>query len=230
MTTILPAPGQALSEEVLGRAASTLREGRPVVLPTDTVYGLAVALSEPGATRHLFELKRRPRHVELPVLVADLEQAEAVASPVPDLARALAARFWPGALTLVLPRHPQVEADLGGDGRTVGIRCPDHPVARALCGLVGPLATTSANIHGQATPATAAQVAEMFGEEVGLVLDGGRCEGDPSTVVDCSRGEPVLLRAGRLRWEEVRAAVGVDTGAHSDDPPGPRRPGTPALG
>ena len=117
------------------------------------------------------------------------------------------ARFWPGALTIVLPARPGLGADLGDDDATIGVRCPDHPVALALCRAVGPLATTSANVHGQPTLTTAAEVAEVFADALPVVLDGGTCTGSPSTVVDCTGFEPRLLREGRVPWSAVLAAL-----------------------
>lgn len=200
---ILPAGVDPLPEATLAEAAAVLAQGLPVVIPTDTVYGLSVDPSVPGACERLFEVKRRPENVELPVLVADVEQALALCRGVSPVARALMERHWPGPLTLVLPRGPELAANLGGDGSTIGLRCPDHPVPRALCRRVGPLATTSANLHGAPTPPTAPEVAAVFGGAVRLVLDGGVCTGSPSTVVDCTGPELRLLREGRLPWPEV---------------------------
>ena len=125
---------------------------------------------------------------------------------VPDVALALMRRFWPGALTLVIPIRPGLGVDLGEDEATVGVRCPAHPVALALCAAAGPLATTSANRHGAATLTTAAEVAGEFGSSVPVVLDAGTCQGQPSTVVDCTGVEPKLLREGRIPWADVVAA------------------------
>ncbi|MGH9282420.1 MAG: L-threonylcarbamoyladenylate synthase, partial [Acidimicrobiales bacterium] len=122
-------------------------------------------------------------------------------------ARALMEQFWPGALTVVLPRRPDLRADLGTDEATVGLRCPAHPVPLALCRAHGPIATTSANLHGQPSATTAAELAEVFGEGVAVVLDAGPCEGAPSTVVDCTGAEPKLLREGRVPWADVVAAI-----------------------
>ena len=187
--------------------AEALRAGLAVALPTDTVYGLAADVSVPGATDRIFELKHRPHDVDLPVLVADADQALGLATAVPESAIALMTRFWPGAITLVIPRAPDLAADLGEDDATIGVRCPDHAVPRALCAIVGPLATTSANLHGEPTPETAASVAEVFGDAVAVVLDGGLCAGSPSTVVDCTGVEPKLLREGRIAWDDVLAAL-----------------------
>ena len=204
--TLLSALGDPPPDEALDQAVRVLAEGRPVGIPTDTVYGLAVDPFRPGATDRLFAAKRRPREVNLPVLVTGLEQVLLLATAVPDGAMRLIRRFWPGPLTIVLPSRPDLGADLGEDEATVGIRCPDHVVPRALAERAGPLATTSANLHGQATLTTAAEVAAVFGRTVPVVLDGGVCHGRPSTVVDCTGQEPKLLREGRLAWDEVRAA------------------------
>jgi tRNA threonylcarbamoyl adenosine modification protein (Sua5/YciO/YrdC/YwlC family) len=204
---IVDARGDPPPAEALKEAAEALRGGQSVALPTDTVYGLAVDPSVIGATDRLFEVKHRPHDVDLPVLVADAAQALSLATAVPDPAIALMERLWPGALTLVIPRALDLAADLGEDDATIGVRCPDHAVPRALCATVGPLATTSANIHGEPTLETATRVAEVFGASVAVVLDGGTCAGAPSTVVDCTGFEPKLLREGRIPWDEVLAAL-----------------------
>jgi tRNA threonylcarbamoyl adenosine modification protein (Sua5/YciO/YrdC/YwlC family) len=117
-------------------------------------------------------------------------------------------RYWPGPLTLVLPRRPDLNADLGEDDATIGVRCPAHPVPLALCRAVGPLATTSANHHGEPPVTTAIELAAAL-PGVELILDAGPCTGQPSTVVDCTGVEPRLLREGRLSWTEVMAASGA---------------------
>lgn len=200
---ILAAHGDPPPDDVLDAAAAALRSGHPVAIPTDTVYGLAVDPFVPGATNRVFEVKRRPRDVSLPVLVAHRDQVLELAASIGAVAERLMDRFWPGALTIVLPTRAGLDADLGDDGTTVGLRMPEHPVALALCRRVGPLATTSANRHGEPTLLTAAAVYEAFGEEVPVVVDGGPCEGAPSTVVDATGREPTLLRAGRIPWENV---------------------------
>src|SRR3954447_9751086 len=193
-------------------AVKALAAGELVAIPTDTVYGLAADAFHTGAADRLFAAKRRPREVELPVLVADVDQALALTVGVPPAARRLMERYWPGALTLVLPRNPEVTADLGSDEATIGLRCPAHPVPVALCRAVGPLATTSANLHGQTTLPTPADIAAEFGDQVAVVLDAGPCEGAPSTVVDCTGDELKLLREGRIPWDEVLAAGAADRG------------------
>ncbi|MGH9225444.1 MAG: L-threonylcarbamoyladenylate synthase [Acidimicrobiales bacterium] len=205
---ILTSPGD-LPEATLRTAIDALAGGLVVAVPTDTVYGLAVDPFRPGATARLFAAKRRPRGVPLPVVVGSVEQAMAMAAEagVAPAASALMARLWPGALTIVVPRREGLIADLGDDAGTVGLRWPDHAVIEALCAEVGPLATTSANLHGEPTPLTAGGVAAVFGETVAVVLDGGPCGGAPSTVVDCTGAEPRLRREGRIPWADVVAAA-----------------------
>ncbi len=206
---IVPAFGDPPPAEAVEQAAEALAGGWPVGIPTDTVYGLAADPFQPGASDRIFEAKRRPRALNLPVLVDGMDQALAVSTAVPHVALTLMDRFWPGALTLVIPVRPGLGADLGDDEVTVGVRCPDHPVPLALCAAAGPLATTSANRHGQPTLTTAEEVAREFADAVPVVLDAGTCTGDPSTVVDCTGVEPKLLREGRIPWPDVLAvAVG----------------------
>ena len=189
-------------------AVRALGQGLPIGIPTDTVYGLAVDPFRTGATDRIFAAKRRPRDVSLPLLVTGVEQALSVATAVPALALELMARYWPGPLTIVIPARPGLGADLGDDDVTVGVRAPDHPVPLALCAAVGPLATTSANRHGEPPLTTAAGVDAAFGDALPLVLDGGICAGSPSTVVDCTGEEIKLLREGRIPWADLRGAGG----------------------
>ncbi len=183
------------------RAVEIVRAGGLVVIPTDTVYGIAVDATVAGSTDALFAAKGRPRAVPVAVLVAEEADAWAIAAdPVPDAARLLARQWWPGALTLIVRRNPSWTADLGDDGGTVGLRCPDHEWVRALCRETGPLATTSANRHGGLTPPDASGVAALLGDcdSVELIVDGGRLDGSASTVVDCTGASPRLVREGRL--------------------------------
>lgn len=203
---ILDVSGDPPPRDAVAAAASALREGDIVGIPTDTVYGLAADPWHSGAADRLFLLKGRPRTVELPVLVASEEQALELTTCVPDSARRLMERFWPGALTIVLPRRPEVAADLGEDDATIGVRCPGHPVPRALCQLAGPVATTSANRHGE-PPLTNAQSLASALPGVALVLDAGPCDGEPSTVIDSTGEIPKLLRAGAIAWDAIVAVA-----------------------
>ena len=206
---IVSARGDPAPPGAIAAAARALAAGDIVGIPTDTVYGLAADAFHTGASDRLFSLKRRPRSVELPVLVAGVDQALGLAIAVPASARRLMERFWPGAVTLVLPRRPDLNADLGDEDATIGMRCAAHPVPLALCAAVGPLATTSANRHGQPPATTAEAVAAALGPAVELILDAGPCSELASTVVDCTGVEPRLLREGRVAWSEIQAvAVG----------------------
>lgn len=199
---ILAAAGDPPPEAAIASAVEALRAGDIVGLPTDTVYGLAADPWRTGAVDRLFRIKGRPRSVELPVLVASAEQALDLATEVPHVARQLMAAHWPGALTLILPRRPDLAADLGEDDATIGVRCPAHPVPLAMCRIVGPIATTSANLHGSSPATTAAEVAALPGMD--LVLDAGTCAGEPSTVVDCTGEVAKVLRQGSVRLDQDR--------------------------
>jgi L-threonylcarbamoyladenylate synthase len=182
----------------LGRAAGALRAGEAIVIPTDTVYGLAALPGVPGATGRLFALKGRAANVPLAVLCADVEQALALAEGPDDAVRAVADKHWPGPLTLVLRRRPGLGYELGETHDTVGVRCPDHDFVHALAAEVGPIATTSANLHGQPTPVDAPDVAALFRDGIAVTVDAGPCQGTPSTVVDTTTEPWKVLRQGAL--------------------------------
>ena len=185
----------------LDAALDALEGGRAVVIPTDTVYGIAAS---PRTATKLFDLKGRPRMKALPVLASDLDVLRGVVL-VDERAERLARRYWPGPLTIVLPRAHGFEADLGGDGSTIAVRVPDHPIALALLRRSGPLAVTSANRSGEPPLTTPDEATALFGEDV-VVLDGGRCDGATSTIVDLA-GPPSVVRTGALPGEEVLQAL-----------------------
>jgi tRNA threonylcarbamoyl adenosine modification protein (Sua5/YciO/YrdC/YwlC family) len=185
-----------------------LAAGKVVAVPTDTVYGLAVDPRLAGAVDRVFALKQRPEQFQLPVLIADpaglVDLAEATAA-----AERLISRYWPGPLTLVLPRRSGIAFDLGGDSATIGLRCPANSLLRELLRSTGPLAVTSANRHGEAPLRTADEVRGHFGAAVTAVLDGGRCDGRPSTVISLTGAGVKCLREGALLFAELAAiAVG----------------------
>jgi len=196
-------------EAAVTAAVTALRAGRPVVLPTETVYGVAALPGDPGAVEELFERKGRPGERLVAVLVADLAAARRIAV-VDATFESLAASFWPGPLTIVAQRLPEIDLYLGDGSSTVGVRCPDHDLVRAILAEVGPMATTSANRSGQPTPTTALQAADALGEDL-LVLDGGRCEGSPSTVVDLTTDPARVLRPGAVRRAAL-LGVGLELG------------------
>lgn len=181
--------------EALARAAAALQAGSAVVLPTDTVYGVGTLLPF-GAV--LYELKGRPESVPIAVLVTSAAQASVLVD-LSGVGDRLASAFWPGPLTIVVPR-------VDGTG-TLGVRCPAHPFVLALAAQVGPLAVTSANRHGEPTPPTAAEAATALIGDVALVVDGGPCEGVASTVVDATRTPLRVLRQGGITEEQVRAVA-----------------------
>ena len=205
-----------MSPSELDALKEALAAGKVVAVPTDTVYGLAVDPRLPDAVDRVFALKQRPEQFQLPVLIADpdgaLDLAEATAA-----AQRLILRYWPGPLTLVLPRRSAVELDLGGDRATIGLRCPAHSLLRELLRSTGPLAVTSANRHGEAPLRTADEVREHFGSGVTAVLDGGRCDGRPSTVVSLTGTDARCLREGALSFAEIAA---VAAGSEASGRPG----------
>lgn len=199
-TEILPAG----DPQALQRALDLLRQGGLVAFPTDTVYGLGALASSPHSIRKLYEVKGRDLAKAIPILIGSVEDLQQVSPDPGELAMRLAARFWPGPLTLVVPRHPGLPAELSSLP-TVGVRMPDHPAALALLRAAGPLAVTSANLSGEASPSTAEEVLAQLGGRIPLILDGGRTPGGrPSTVVDCSGPEPKILRQGPIKLEDLR--------------------------
>jgi L-threonylcarbamoyladenylate synthase len=206
-TLVIAAWGDPPPAEAIDLAVNALAGGDIIALPTDTVYGLAADPFHTGAADRLFAVKGRPRNIELPVLVCDEGQALSLCTAVPEAARRLMSRYWPGPLTLVLPRRPDLAADLGEEDSTIGIRCPAHPVPLAICRQMGPIATTSANRHREPALTTAQEVAESLGAELTLVLDAGPSDAKPSTVVDCTGETPRVLREGQLSWDEITAAL-----------------------
>ncbi len=190
-------------EDAVAAALAALRRGEPVGVPTDTVYGLAADAADADAIQRLFELKERPADRSIAVLVADVVAAEMLVELTPG-ARRLAERFWPGPLTIVASRRPAAPSYLG-TGDTIGVRLPGDDIMQAIAG-PGPLAVTSANLHGGPTPSTAQGVAELFGA-LSLVVDGGSRPGASSTVVDMTGSAPAVLREGPISHEEILAAT-----------------------
>lgn len=216
--------------EALARAAEILRAGGLVAFPTETVYGLGADATNPTAVHRIFIAKERPFSDPLIVHLADAVDLSAVAAEIPPAARALAARFWPGPLTLVLPRHPELPPAVAAGGSTVAVRVPAHPVARALLRAAGgPVAAPSANRFMHTSPTTAAHVLADLDGRIDCVLDGGACPvGVESTVLDLTVEPPRVLRPGGLPLEALREllpdvrgpeATQPDSGAGTDDQP-----------
>jgi L-threonylcarbamoyladenylate synthase len=199
--------------ESISAAVQTLAVGLLVGLPTETVYGLAADACNEAAVAKVFSRKGRPANHPLIVHVASASGVAQFARDVPEFAQRLMSAFWPGPLTLILPRQPGIGAAAAGQQDSIGLRCPSHPVAQALlkacakAGMAG-LAAPSANRFGRISPTTAAHVQEELGADL-LVLDGGPCSvGIESTIVDCTRGRPVLLRPGVLSAAQLQDACG----------------------
>ncbi|WP_134772494.1 L-threonylcarbamoyladenylate synthase [Ornithinimicrobium flavum] len=192
------------------RAAAVVREGKVVVLPTDTVYGVGADAFDVVAVAMVLAAKHRGREMPPPVLVPEPRTVDGLAIDVPMYARILMRQFWPGPLTLVLRSQPSLQWDLGETNGTVALRMPDDDVALSLLSEVGPLAVTSANVTGQPAATTAAEALEQLGGAVAAYLDDGpRTGGAPSTILDCTGEEPVVLRLGALSPEEIRAVLGT---------------------
>jgi L-threonylcarbamoyladenylate synthase len=189
-------------------AVEILQKGGLVAFPTDTVYGVGTLAFNERAIESIYLAKDRPVEKAIPVLIADADDLAKVCAMVPEIALRLGSRFWPGPLTIVLPKHPDLPPAISS-GPTVGVRIPNHPVARSLLRLAGPMAVTSANLSGKANPCDAQEVQEQLGGRIALIIDGGRTPGGvPSTVVDCTGQEVQVLRAGPISKEEIMAIAG----------------------
>ena len=193
-------------------ATILLRDSGVVAYPTDTVYGLGAVVYDQEAVSALFTMKGRDRSQGVPVLIAAESQLAEVAADLSDAALALAARFWPGALTLVVRRHADLPPLVAGGGDTVAVRLPDHPCPQALVSAVGaPITGTSANRHGGPEPVSAAEVVRQLGNRLSLVLDGGPSpRAVPSSIVDVTTLTPRLVRAGAIALGDLRAVCEVE--------------------
>lgn len=192
----------ATKKNWLGKALKVLDSGGTVGFPTDTVYGVGVRVFDLAGIERLYAIKERERAKAIAVLIAETSQLGQIAE-ANNAAVKLAKRFWPGPLTLVLPRQPEVP-ELLTQGPTVGVRVPDHAVARELLAAAGPMAVTSANVSGGKNTLSADEVMEQLDGRIELLIDGGPTLGDtPSTVVDLTSEEPKLLRAGPVSEAEI---------------------------
>jgi tRNA threonylcarbamoyl adenosine modification protein (Sua5/YciO/YrdC/YwlC family) len=200
--------GMRLARTAIGR-------GDLVVVPTDTVYGLAADAFNPEAVQRLIDAKGRTRQSPPPVLLPGIPTLDALAESVPDEARALVAEFWPGALTIILPARQSLTWDLGETRGTVALRMPDHRLALELLSETGPLAVSSANLTGQPPATSAADAERMLGDAVAVYLDGGPAGTVPSTIVDATglgtpEGKLRIVREGAIAAEDIRRVVGAD--------------------
>jgi L-threonylcarbamoyladenylate synthase len=195
--------------DALDRAVEVLRHGDPIALPTDTVYGLGAHAFLRDAVARLYAVKERPECQAIPLLLPDTASLHEVCAAIPPLAWRLAERFWPGGLSLVLPRAATVPEIVAAGGSTIAVRVPDYPLVRELCRRLGaPLAATSANRHGEPSPITAEEVEAALGERIPLILDGGPCAGGiASTVLDLTTSPPTILRPGPITAEQLEQIV-----------------------
>lgn len=186
----------------------TLKTGGLVAFPTDTVYGLGCLVNRAGSIDRLYEVKGRDTSKAIAVLIGEIDHLQQVTSGLGEIAGELAAHFWPGALTLVVPRSPLLPENLS-PLPTIGVRMPNHPFALALLRQAGPLATTSANLSGLPSPVTARDVLLQLNERVDLIIDGGACPGGvPSTVLDCTGADPRILREGAITRSQLEKWIG----------------------
>jgi L-threonylcarbamoyladenylate synthase len=202
-TEILPTS----SSDTIPRAYKILRTGGLVAFPTDTVYGVGALAFDGKAVESIYVAKDRPAEKAIPVLIGDSDDLEKVGINIPDAAYKLVSRFWPGPLTILVPKRLDLPEAVSATS-TVGVRVPDHEVARALLRLAGPMAVTSANISGAQSPVTAQEVYEQLKGRIPLIIDGGRTPGGvPSTLVDCTISELKILREGPISLGELRSTL-----------------------
>jgi L-threonylcarbamoyladenylate synthase len=202
ITKIIPAD----ATETIQLALNVLQTGGLVAFPTDTVYGVGSLAFNGQAVESIYTAKDRPAEKAIPILIGDMDDLPKVASSVPDMAEKFARRFWPGPLTLVVPKMSTLP-DTVSATNTVAVRVPDHLVARTLLRATGPMAVTSANISGQTSPVTADGVFTQLGGRITLIIDGGPTPGGvPSTLVDCNGTYPVILREGPISLQELLSA------------------------
>ncbi len=202
-TVILPTE----NHESIDTAITLLKEGDIIAYPTDTVYGLGCDPFQASGIIKLFEAKGRDSNKAIAILIGSIEQARFITDHMTDMALRLCEQFWPGGLTVIVPRKNSLPELISNTDR-IGIRIPDHPVALKILNEYGPLATTSANLSGKPNTRTAQEVYKQLESRVPLILDGGECPGGiPSTVVDCSNDEPVILREGPISEQEIRKTL-----------------------
>lgn len=223
MTQVFDCADEQQREAGISAARDALADGELVVLPTDTVYGLAADAFNVGGVERVFEAKGRGREMPPPVLVPNPRTVDGLAMAMPSYVRRLIKEFWPGALTIVLRAQQSLSWDLGDTNGTVGLRMPDDELALELLAETGPLAVSSANRTGKPAATTVTEAGFMLGHYVDLFLDGGeRPGGAASTIIDCTKPDPVVLREGAIAVDRLREVLGdidlVVAAAHEDEP------------
>ena len=208
MPTRYDVTDEAMLEAGLAAATTAIRAGELVVLPTDTVYGLAADAFDPAAVSRLLDAKGRGRQMPPPVLVGSPATLDALARELPGWARLLVEKYWPGPLTVVVRQQSSLQWDLGETRGTVAVRMPNDRTALERLARTGPLAVASANRSGSPAATDAEQAAQMLAASVSVILDGGPTAGDlPSTIVDCTGPQPRVLRIGAVAVEELREVL-----------------------
>lgn len=191
----------------ISRALEILQGSGIVAFPTDTVYGLGALAFDNDAIESIYAAKNRPLEKAIPVLIGDLSDLDKVGFDIPDMALRFAARFMPGPLTCIIPKKPTLPRAVSATS-TVAVRIPNHPDALALLRAAGPMAVTSANISGSPNPLTARDVYDQLNGRIPLILDGGKTPGGiPSTLVDCTGDQPIILREGPITLENLISAL-----------------------
>ncbi len=189
------------------RALEVLKNGGLVAFPTDTVYGVGALAFDNAAIESIYTAKDRPIEKAIPILIGGMNDLDKVAVDIPNMARIFASRFWPGPLTCIVPKKQTLPLAVSATS-TVAVRIPDHPHARALLIAAGPMAVTSANISGQPSPVTAMEVFNQLNGRIPLILDGGTTPGGvPSTLVDCTGEQPIILREGPISLDDLLAVI-----------------------
>ena len=198
----------ANSSDAIQQALKVLQAGGLVAFPTDTVYGVGALAFDGKAVESIYKAKDRPIEKAIPILIGDAEDITKISSGVPLMAKKLAERFWPGPLTIVVPKHLSLPDSVSATN-TVGVRVPDHIVARSVLRAAGPMAVTSANLSGQPSPSTAQEVFAQLNGRIALILDGGKTPGGvPSTLVDCTGSQPIVVRQGPISLNQILAVTG----------------------
>lgn len=203
-TRIISASDPDLLDVTLG----VLNSGGLVAMPTDTVYGLGALVMKEQAVKNIYTAKDRPIEKAIPILIADRSELIKVTLEISPLAMVLAEHFWPGPLTLVVPKHPAIPEAVSSFP-TIGVRVPDHPVTRMILHASGPMAVTSANLSGRDDPGNAQEVLDQLDGRIDLIIDAGQVgHGLASTVVNCEGHDPVILREGPITMEQINLILG----------------------
>lgn len=199
---------EIISAAQIQQALTVLKNGGIIAFPTDTVYGLGALAFDNAAIESIYVAKDRPIEKAIPILIGDLSDLDQVAVDIPNMALRFADRFWPGPLTCIVPKRKTLPPAVSATS-TVAVRIPNHPDILSLLRVAGPMAVTSANISGQPSPSTAEEVYAQLNGRIPLILDGGKTPGGvPSTLVDCSGSEPIILREGPITMQELLSALG----------------------